>query len=161
MTIRKVRITIAVAVTLLAVPFASSLWRYWSWYPKVWKVTVRIDGQKSPVSTLYLDAQRRCNGVLVVPTGLDNAVYAFSLGDCQTAPYIWRCQDSDVSFLPGLAFTNHVQFGHGCVSGNLILIDSAGHDVPRPNGSVKRGLIVEKRSLQFIDDDGKRLKVEW
>jgi hypothetical protein len=74
---------------------------------------------------------------------------------------VWRCENFGISSLPGIAFSNHIQFGQGCLSGNIIVADSEGKPLSKPKSFPKRDLRVEERLIEFTADDGKRVKAEW
>jgi hypothetical protein len=151
---------VALAV-LFAVSVISSLYRYWSWYPKVWAGRITIDGVPSPTSDLYLDLRRTCGGVVVRRSVEGEEFYAVGFGTCHNWRYVWRCEKSGFSFLPGLAFSKHVQLGQGCIAGNVEVADSAGRPLSEPKHAVRRDLKLERRLIEFNADDGKRVRVAW
>ena len=75
--------------------------------------------------------------------------------------FVWRCKNSGFSFVPGLAFSNHVQFGRGCLSVNFEADDSAGKPLSPAKPSVRRNLTIERRLVEFTADDGKLVRAEW
>ena len=63
--------------------------------------------------------------------------------------------------MPGLVLSNHEQWAQGCLFQNLTLEDSAGNVVEKPKNSVPRNERIGRHLLEFIADDGKRVKAEW
>ena len=151
---------IGIGLLLFGLSIASSLYRYWSWHPKVWNAVITADGEPSKSSALYLDLHRRDGGVLVRNADGRHEVYAVGLGSKRDWKYVWRCDDFAFSFLPGLAFSNHIQFGQGCTSINILLADDQG----RPIGNRKytlKDIRVETNRIEFVAEDGKRINAAW
>src|SRR5450755_2607291 len=88
---------IGILVVLLATPIVSSLWRYTSWYPKVWTASIVVDGVSSPASALYLDRGRKCGGVVVQRTVKGDEFYAVGFGTCHNWRFVWRCDELGIS----------------------------------------------------------------
>ena len=81
--------------------------------------------------------------------------------DSGNRQFVWRCRNSGFSFVPGLAFSNHVQFGQGCLSVNFEADDSEGKPLSPTKPAVHRDLTTGRRLIEFTADDGKRLRAEW
>lgn len=151
-------IGLAVILLLLAPIFLA--WRYTSWYPKVWGARITVDAMSSPRSALYLDISRKCDGVLVRRTFKSEEFYAIGTGACLNFKFAWRCKDFGFTFLPGIASSNHIQFGTGCFAG-FDYVDRAGKTMPPPKFAAERDLKIESKRIEFTADDGKRLRAEW
>ena len=151
---------IGMVVLLFVIATASSLYRYWSWHPKVWDAKIVVDGTPSPKSAVYLDVRRQHNGVLVRRDASGEELYAIGLGSANTWKYVWRCEDRSFFFLPGLAYSNHVQFGRGCMATNIVMADDTGKPLGKSEHSL-REVTIQNRLIQFTAEDGKRVRVEW
>ncbi len=152
---------IGVVVLLFMIATASSLYRYWSWHLKVWDAKIVVDGTPSPKSAVYLDVRRQHNnGVLVRRDASGEELYAFGLGSANTWKYVWRCEEHSFFFLPGLAYSNHVQFGRGCMATNIVMADDTGKQLGKSQHSL-REVTLQNRLIQFTAEDGKRVRAEW
>jgi len=147
-----------IILILVGVAITSSLWRYWSWYPKTWGTNITVDGKLSPDSRLYTEIK----GMSAIVRRQDGEVTdTYFVRLAPESQFVLRCEDAGVSFVPGIAVSNHVQFGKGCLSGKLTFFDWEGHVLSKPSGSLKRNLRIEQRSIEFIADDGKRIHAVW
>src|SRR5260370_39825948 len=98
--------TLVLLVTLFIIP---PLWNYTSWYPKVWSARVMVEGSTDPSSRLYADVRRERTVGARRETG---SLYTYFLGLMPDGRrFVWRCEPFAFSFLPELAYSNHIQFG--------------------------------------------------
>jgi hypothetical protein len=151
---------LVIVLILFTVAIVSSLWRYWSWYPKVWGTRVTVNGTIFPDSRLYAGTRRTAAVVWRREPGVAEW-YFVGQGKDHGPKFVWRCEKFGFSVLPGLAFSNHVQFGQGCLSVNSVVVNWEGKPLSEPNTSRKRDLRVEERLIEFTADDGGRVRAEW
>ncbi|HWQ53740.1 MAG TPA: hypothetical protein VN442_08645 [Bryobacteraceae bacterium] len=135
------------------------LWMYWSWYPKAWSAKVIVNGRVAPNSRLYADLRKE--RAVIVRRELGVLEYYFVGLMPNDRRFVWRCENYGFSFLPGVAFSNHVQFGQACMAGNIRLEDTDGKPISSSKHERNRELTVQFRTIEFTGDDGKRIRVEW
>jgi hypothetical protein len=111
---------VAVIASLTVLP---PLWQYWSWYPKVWSASILVDAKAASKSCLYADRSRQR---FLIVRNEPTRVELYYVGSVHADRFVWRCEDAAFSFLPGLAFSNHVQFGRGCLAENVVVEDQEG-----------------------------------
>jgi hypothetical protein len=154
-------LVVGVLAVLFVINFVSSIWRYYILCPKVSGATITVDGRPSPESRIYADLGRFRGLVVRREPGLKEYYFiAFGKPDDRFL-FVWRCDEFSFSFLPGLAFSNHIQFGQGCLATNLVLADSSGKPLSGPKKWTKRNLRIEPGLVAFSTDDGKSLKAVW
>lgn len=149
-------VTLLLLTGLLLVP---PLWRYTSWYPKVLSGKITIDGNAAPGCGLYADVKKE--RVVIALRDIDtlNPYYFWQTPDGRY--FLLRCEASAFSSLPGLFYSNHIQFGKGCMAGNIIVPDENGNRISKQTHNWNPSLKVGLRSLQFTTKDGKRIMAEW
>ena len=135
------------------------LWNYTSWFPRVLSARISIDGRVVPNSGLY--AAARNQRAVVVKRESGRVEFYFVGATPNGSRFVWRCEDHSFSFLPGLAYSNHVQFGRGCMAGNFGVADQNGSLKSKPNHDWKRDLQIGSRFISFTAEDGKRVRAEW
>jgi hypothetical protein len=135
------------------------LWNYTSWFPKVLAARISVDGRVAPNSRFYAAARNQRAVVLKQESGRPELYFVGVTPN--GSRFVWRCEDHSFSFVPGLAFSNHVQFGRGCMAGNFGVDDQDGNSISRPNHDWRRDLQVGSRFIAFTAEDGKRVRVEW
>ena len=145
---------IGLVFALIVVP---PLWRYTGWFLKVWSAKVSVNGKAAPNSRLYSGGSGQWAVVVKSPS----PEYYFIGTTPKGSSFVWRCGDHAFSFLPGLAYSNHVQFGRGCIAGNFGVADQDGNPISSPKHHWNPALQIGTRSLAFIAEDGKRLRVAW
>jgi hypothetical protein len=99
--------------------------------------------------------------VLRLDTSEGEQLYAVGFGSCGDWRFAWRCDKPGFSFVPGLAFSNHLQFGQGCMAANIVLTDERGKVLSDPGPGRTRNLRIETRAVEFIADDGRLVRAEW
>ena len=148
--------TLVLLFALFTIP---PLWNYTSWYPKVWSARVMVDGTADPSFRLYADVRRAGAVIVRRETGALDAYFLGLMPDGHS--FVWRCEPFAFSFLPGLAYSNHIQFGKGCMAGNLGVGDEKGNLGSKPEYYWNPALKVEPRSIEFTTRDGKRVRAVW
>jgi hypothetical protein len=126
---------------------------YPPFFPRVWDATITVDGKPSRGSSLYLNRW----GLLVRRGSNGRELYVF-FGDDERG-WVWRCEASTFSVVPGLALTSNERINRGCVFPNLAEQDLAGKAVREPQAM--RNQRVTGHLLEFNNDDGKRVKAVW
>jgi hypothetical protein len=133
-------------------------WRYTIFFPKVWRATITVDGRPSSGSSLYRNRWTG-QGLFVRRAAIGRELYAFGAGD--EKGFVFRCKGFAALVVPGLALSNHEQWGQGCFAWDLAVQDAAGNVVGEPQKSVRRNLRIGGHLLEFTADDGKRVEAEW
>jgi hypothetical protein len=135
------------------------LWNYTSWFPKSWSARMTVDGMVAPNSRLYADIRKL--RLLIVRREKGISEFYFVGHTPKGNGFVWHCDNGAFSFLPGLAFSNHIQFGKGCMAGNIGIADQDGNLIAKARHDWKSDLRIGRHSVEFNAEDGKRVRMEW
>jgi hypothetical protein len=144
---------LAVIAALIILP---PLWRYWSWYPKLWSAKVQVDARPASQTRVYADRKKE-RFLVVNNESAQRELYY--IGSLHAAWFVLPCDSAAFSFAPGLAFSNHVQFGRGCLAGNIVAEDAEGNPLETPKRHPAPDLKMYRRAMEFTAKDGKRIHV--
>jgi hypothetical protein len=148
-----------ILLLLTALLFVPPLWNYTSLYPKVWSGKITIDGNPAPSCGLYADVKKERVVIALWDMGSLNPYYLCLTPDGRN--FLWRCESTAFSSLPGFLYSNHIQFGKGCMARNVGVAGENGNLISKPSHSRNPALKVGFRSLQFTAEDGRRIKAVW
>jgi len=126
---------------------------YPGFFLKTWLTTITVDGKESGGSSLYLNRW----GLLIRRNSSGTELYLFA-GDDERG-WVWRCEASTFSVLPGFALTSNERFNRGCLFPTRGELDMNGKVIRKPRSM--RVQLISGHSAEFIAEDGKRVKAEW